>query len=325
MSVSTPFEHFRELLQTLSEGSVNVHFDPYEDIEWDSEEMRVDPSDPGWILSAELDPLGGTAWYQSLPQERQIAIGRWRMMNAMKVGAAFESALIRAMMNYAVALPNGSPEFRYCLHEMTEECNHIQMFQELVNRSGADVPGPRPLFRALLPWLSFIAGFLPAGMMVGILAGEEPIDHYQKALIRSGHPLPPAVARTMEIHIAEEARHISFAAEFLRVYRPYLDRVTNALCAAGFPFVMRWLGGEIMTSPRTMQREFGIPEEVWREAFWDSPHSRRVMASYFGDMRALATELGWLTPRTRWLWKKMSIDGEPSRFRGEPDRTAELV
>ena len=28
-------------------------------------------------------------------------------------------------------LPNQSPEFRYCMHEMTEECNHIQMFQEL--------------------------------------------------------------------------------------------------------------------------------------------------------------------------------------------------
>ncbi|SLI07279.1 P-aminobenzoate N-oxygenase AurF [Mycobacteroides abscessus subsp. abscessus] len=28
---------------------------------------------------------------------------------------------------------------------MTEECNHIQMFQELVNRIGDDVPGMRPI------------------------------------------------------------------------------------------------------------------------------------------------------------------------------------
>ena len=47
--------------------------------------------------------------------------------------------------------------------------------------------------------------------MIGILGGEEPIDHYQKAMLRDGGELPPAMQRAMEIHIAEEARHISFA------------------------------------------------------------------------------------------------------------------
>jgi hypothetical protein len=318
-------EHFSQLLETLSEGSVHVHFDPYEDIAWDSPELQIDPNDEGWLLSSQLDPLGGTAWYQSLPHERQLEIGRWRMMNAIKVGGAFESALIRGLMHYAMKLPNGSPEFRYCLHEMTEECNHIQMFQELVNRSRTDVPGVRPLFGVLLPWLGFLGGFVPMTLMIGILAGEEPIDHYQKALVRSGHELPPAVARAMEIHIAEEARHISFAAEFVRVYQPRLDRVSNLICALTFPVAMRWLGGEIMTSPRALQKRFDIPDDVWREAFWRSEHSQRVMASYFTDMRALATEVGWLNGRTRWLWKRLGIDGEPSRYRGEPDRGAQFV
>ncbi len=318
-------EHFRELLGTLSEGSVHVHFDPYEDIAWDAPEMAIDPNDPGWMMSPELDPLGGTEWYRSLPRERQLEIGRWRMVNAIRVGAAFESALIRGLMHYAMKLPNGSPEFRYCLHEMTEECNHIQMFQELVNRSQTDVPGVRPLFGFMLPWLGFIGGFLPVTLMIGILAGEEPIDHYQKALIRSGHRLPPAVARAMEIHIAEEARHISFAAEFLRVYQPRLGRLTNAASAIVFPITMRWLGGEIMTSPRALQKRFDIPQDVWREAFWRSEHSHKIMASYFADMRALATELGWLNSKTRWLWKWLGIDGEPSRFRGEPDREAQVI
>ena len=46
------------------------------------------------------------------------------------------------------------------------------------------------------------------------------------------------------------------------------------------------------------------------------------MSSYFNDMRALATELGFMNRLTRRLWKRMGIDGEPSRFRGEPQREA---
>lgn len=325
-SPTDPFgAEYGELLQTLSEGSVHVHFDPYEDIDWDAPEMAVDPADPRWVLSSDIDPLGATAWYQELPLDRQIEIGRWRMTNAIRVGAAFESILIRGLMHYAMQLPNGSREFRYCLHEMTEECNHIQMFQELVNRSQTDVPGMRPGFRRMAPFLGFVGGFTPAMLMIGILAGEEPIDHFQKALLRSGQDLPPAMLRTMEIHIAEEARHISFASEWLRVRVPRMKRRDKAICALAFPVTMRWLADEIAAPPWGLAKRLGVPREVYREAFWDSPQSREILAGYFGDMRALATETGLMTRPARKLWRQLGIDGEPSRYRGEPDRTARVA
>jgi hypothetical protein len=321
----SPGEEYGRLLMTLSEGSVHRHFDPYLDIEWDAPELQIDPRDPGWVLSPELDPLGATEWYRSLPIERQIEIGRYRMANAIRVGAAFESILIRGLMQYAMRLPNGSAEFRYCMHEMTEECNHIQMFQELVNRIGEDVPGMRPMFRRLSPLLGVAGGYAHLILMIGILGGEEPIDHYQKALLRSGRDVPAPVLRVMEIHIAEEARHISFAAEFLRAHRAEMGPVSIAVCAIAFPLAMRWLCGEIMTPPRPFAERFQIPREVFREAFWRSPASRRIMASYFGDMRALAEELGFMNPLTRRLWGWLGIAGEASRFRGEPDRSARTL
>lgn len=318
-------EDYAAMLRTLSEGSVHVHFDPYEDIAWDAPEMQIDPQDPRWILSPELDPLGATEWYRAQPVARRIEIGRWRMVNAIKVGGAFESILIRGLMHYAMGLKNGSPEFRYCLHEMTEECNHIQMFQELVNRTGTDVPGMRPLFKAAAPLIGVAGGYLPVILMIGILAGEEPIDHYQKSLLREGVDLPPAVRRTMEIHIAEEARHISFADEFLRLRIPRLGRVQRTVLSIAFPITMRWLAGEIMTTPKSVKRRFQVPDAVWREAFWGSPHAKRVMASYFGDMRRLATDVGLMTPVAKRVWNRLDIGGEPSNYRGEPDRTARLV
>ncbi|WP_131814913.1 AurF N-oxygenase family protein, partial [Mycolicibacterium porcinum] len=137
-----------EMLSTLSEGSVRRNFNPYKDIDWDSPEFAVIPNDPRWILPA-TDPMGGHAWYQAQPVERQIEIGMWRQANVAKVGLHFENILIRGLMEYSFWVPNGSPEYRYCLHESVEECNHTLMFQEMVNRIGMDVPGmPR-----LLKWL----------------------------------------------------------------------------------------------------------------------------------------------------------------------------
>ncbi|MTE15167.1 AurF N-oxygenase family protein [Nocardia aurantiaca] len=323
MSGSVPAaQDYADVLHTLSEGSVHRRFDPYLDIAWDSPEFAIDPKDPRWVLQPEIDPLGATQWYKNLPLERQIEIGRWRIANAIKVGAAFESILIRGMMQYIMKLPNGSPEFRYCLHEMTEECNHIQMFQELVNRIGVDVPGMRPIFRALSPFIGVAGGYAWAILFIGILGGEEPIDHYQKAVIRNGANLPPAVVRCMEIHIAEEARHISFANEFLKEHVPGLNPLYRNVCGIAFPLAMRWLAGEIMAPPPEFARTFDIPRGVIKEAFWHSPTSSRILSGYFGDMRTLADDLGLMNPVTKRLWKLLRIDGDQSRYRSEPERRA---
>ncbi len=328
MTVSTAprrDEDYEAMLQTLSEGSVHVHFDPYEDIAWDSPELAIDQRDPLWVLPATFDPLGATAWYQAQPLDRQIEIGKARIMNAVKVGAAFESVLIRGLMQYAVALPNRSPEFRYCLHEMTEECNHIQMFQELVNRVEVDVPGMRRWLRRVSPFIGGALAYMPLALMISVLAGEEPIDHYQKSILREGGKVPPAVLRTMEIHIAEEARHISFAHEFVRLYVPRIGRASRFALSLYFPVAMRVGAEEIMTMPGSLSRRLGIPVEVHREAFWRSPQAREIMASYFGDMRALAEEAGLMNAASRRLWKRLGIAGEPSRYRGEPDRHAQTI
>src|SRR4030095_7324419 len=67
-------ESFPALVARLSRQSVVKHFDAYADIAWDSEEFRIDPTDPRWELT-EDDVLGATAWYRSQPQPRRAQIG----------------------------------------------------------------------------------------------------------------------------------------------------------------------------------------------------------------------------------------------------------
>jgi hypothetical protein len=311
---------YREFLRTLSNGSVHRRFDPYLDIDWDSPDFAVDASDPRWILP-DCDPLGAHPWYKAQPEDKRIAIGLWRTANMQKVGLVFESVLIRGMMQYAMKLPNGSPEFRYCLHEMSEECNHIQMFQELVNRTGVDVPGMKAPYRATSPFWH-LAAYAPVIFFIGILAGEEPIDHFQKDVIRDGAARPPALLRTMEIHIAEEARHISFAHRFLNEHVARQTRAGKAVTSIAYPLIMRWLAGAIMAPPRRFAKEFDIPRKVMREAFWQREESKAILRGYFGDVRMLAEELGLMNPAARQVWKACGIDGKPSRYRGEPHRQA---
>ena len=80
------------------------------------------------------------------------------------------------------------------------------MFQQGANRIGADVPGMARWIRRLSPIIPLAAGPFPVAFFIGVLAGEEPIDHTQKQVLRNSDTLPPVLSRIMEIHVAEEAR-----------------------------------------------------------------------------------------------------------------------
>jgi hypothetical protein len=308
-----------DTLTTLSEGSVRRNFNPYTDIDWETPEFAVIPDDERWVLPA-TDPIGQHPWYQAQSKERQIEIGMWRQANVAKVGLHFESILIRGLMEYSFWTPNNSPEYRYCLHEAVEECNHTLMFQEMVNRIGADVPGMPRLLKWVQPFIPLVAGPLPIPFWFGILAGEEPIDHTQKNVLREGKTLHPIMERVMAIHVAEEARHISFAHEYLRKRVPHLSRLKRFWLSLYVPLTMRVLCSAIIVPPRAFWKEFDIPRSVRKEIFFRSPESRKMLRDMFGDVRMLCKDTGLMNPVAKLIWRICRINGEPSRYRSEPQR-----
>ncbi|MEN8706861.1 MAG: diiron oxygenase [Nocardioides marinisabuli] len=313
---------YEQRLRTLSEASVHQHFDAFLDIDWDAPENTVDPEDPRWVLPTH-DVMGRTEWYRSLPLEHQVRIGLYHQARITKVGLQFEQILISGLMNYAFSRPNGSAEFRYATHEATEECHHTQMFQEFVNRTGVDARGGSRFFRAMAPVLPLAARWVPFGFFFGVLAGEEPIDHVQKSVLRAGDDMHPLLRRIMQIHVAEEARHIGFAHQYLQYNAERLSRVERGVISVAVPLLMKWLCNEILVPSRSVRRELAIPDDVAAEVYWDSPESQKFLRDLFGDVRMLADETGMRRNRVaRWLWRRMDIDGRPSRFRGEPASAA---
>ncbi|MEU8524897.1 MULTISPECIES: AurF N-oxygenase family protein [Streptomyces] len=313
----TKQQTYDDTLRTLSEGSVRVHFDAFTDIDWENPDFAVDPRDPRWMLP-EADPLGGHPWYRAQSPERKAEIGLWRYANIAKVGMQFENVLMRGALDYLFSLRNQDPEFRYLTHEITEESHHTQMFQEFVNRTGVDVHGGRLSFRVVSRLLPLAGSLLPEAFFAGVLAGEEPIDHLQKAILRSGDDGHPLLRRIMQIHIAEEARHISFAHEFLRQKVPGLGKARRGTLSVAFPVIMRVLGDVMVIPDRRTAEKMGVPRQVIKDVFWQSAEGRKLLRDLYADVRMLAEDIGLMNKVSRRVWRALRIDGRPSRFRGQP-------
>jgi hypothetical protein len=295
-------ESYPALVRRLSRQSVVKHFDAYADIDWDSEEYRIDPEDPRWEVFE--DGLSGTAWYRDQPAGIRARIGLHMVATFMKIGVQFESVLKRGLLDFAARLPNGSDEFRYVYHEVIEEAQHSLMFQEFVNRAGFDIPGLPPLMRLGTRQVIRFARTFPELFFVFVLGGEDPIDHVQRQALRSPRPIHPLLKRIMQIHVTEEARHLCFARSYLRQRVPQLGRVRRTLLAVRAPVILAVMAQLMMRPSTQVIRTYGIPRDVVAEAYTRNPRHRAETIEATRKIRELCLELGIAAPA---LWRRLGI------------------
>ena len=301
-------ETYPDLVRRLSRQSVTKHFDAYGDIEWDRDEFRIDPEDPRWELSPD-DGLGATAWYRGLPPTTRARIGLHMIATFMKIGVQFESVLKRGLLDFAARLPNDSAEFRYVYHEVIEEAQHSLMFQEFVNRAGFDIPGLPPLMRFGTRQVIRFARTFPELFFVFVLGGEDPIDHVQREMLRSGLPIHPLLRRIMQIHVTEEARHLCFARHYLKAHVPALGSVRRTLLALRAPMILAVMAQLMMRPSGQIVSEYAIPRDVIAEAYTRNPRHRAETVEAVRKVRELFVELGIAWP---WLWRLLGIWGAPA-------------
>jgi hypothetical protein len=303
---------FYDTLERLNRLSVDRHTHAYE-IGWDDPDLALHPDDPRLELPA-WDPLAATEWYRSQPPEVRHRLALYRYAACMKIGWHFENLLQRGLLGYATILPNGTPEFRYLHHEIIEESEHTLMFQEFVNRSGLPVRGMPALLRfsaevGVLP----LARVFPALFFLHVLGGEEPVDVFQRRQLADEN-IHPLVARIMRIHVAEEARHVSFARQYLRHRVPRLGRLRRGVLTLSAPLVLGTMARLMLYPPSDLVREFDIPRRVRREAF-RSPEGRQLLADSVARIRKLWRELGLVSPAGKALWRAAGIWDEDEEDR----------
>ena len=299
-------EAYLRLLHRLSHQSVVKHFDAYVDVDWEAPEMRLDASDPCWELRSD-DPLGATPWYGAQPAGVRSAIGLHMITSFMKIGLEFESVLKRGLLEYAFRLPNGAPEFRYVYHEVIEEAQHSLMFQEFVNRSGFDVPGLAAWQRLGSRVVIRFARSFPELFFFFVLGGEDPIDHVQRTMLQRRESVHPLLRRVSQIHVTEEARHLSFARLFLRRNVPRLSPFRKKMLSIRTPLILGQMSQNMMQPSAQIVARYAIPKWVLREAYRDNPEHHRRTAEAVAKVRALCEELDLVTPATKRIWKAFHL------------------
>jgi hypothetical protein len=297
---------WRDLLARLSRQSVTKHFDAYEDVAWDDPSYTVSPEDPRFEL-IELDPLGGTDWYRSQPQALRARIGLHRFATFMKVGVQFENVLKRGLLTFAETLPNESPEFRYIYHEIAEETQHSMMFQEFVNRTGLRIFGMPPAMLWFARTIPSLARRFPELFFVFVLGGEEPIDQMQRRALREKQWRHPLAERISQIHVIEEARHMSFARAYLLRHVPRLSWFSRTLLALRSPFILGNMATLMLEPSAQFVRRYQIPREVVRSAYGNSPVFAGLRRDSLAKTRRLCQELGLVSPPYSWIWNAFRI------------------
>src|SRR5262249_16187067 len=129
----------------------------------------------------------------------------------------------------------------------------------------------------------------PELFFIHVLGGEAPIDHVQRLALARREGLHPLLRRVMQIHVVEEARHISFAKSYLRQRLPRLRRWPRWKLRVTAPWLLAKMTRQMLEPPAWLLDSYGVPEDVRDEARHHSAQRQR-MAEGLAPVRELCRE-----------------------------------
>ncbi|MFE3056479.1 diiron oxygenase [Nocardia sp. NPDC059239] len=284
--------------QRLLTGSVKKSYDPVVDLDWDA------PLDTDKLfLPPEVVSLYGTPLWESMTPAQRRDLSREELANVLSVGIWFENLLNRLLLRELMAGDPTSRHAHYTLTEMGDECRHMMMFGKLIERIGTRPYWPNRLER----WtISALQLFLRGSMVwVGALVGEEIFDALQRRTLDDPQ-LQPLVARTMRIHVTEEARHIGFARAALADRAPTMSKAEvqyTRLCVA----VAAPLFVYLMTNWHMYVRAGIENGRAARKVARANPHSRRALGLGAANLGAFLDAQGLMGPIGKRLWRRRGL------------------
>jgi hypothetical protein len=291
---------FEQRVRRLCEVSVQRHWTAYGDIDWGSPHDMFDPDDGVW-LPQDGDVLTDTRWFADRSPAERSALGLYLFSSHMAVGVEFERFLSEGMLQLLRRLPRTSIVSRYLYHEIIEESEHSMMFQEFLARSPFTMPAYSTGFQPGHTMPAELAAEHPELFFFCVLAVERPNDAIERAYLRGAAPLHPLLRQILRIHVNEEARHVSFAEQYLLSRVPRLSARQRRGLQVQLPFAMRTHVHSVAEIPDHLCEAFSMPEDV-REEATRSDQFRSTLASAIEPIRAVARRLDLVPPRMETVW-----------------------
>ncbi|NMO04370.1 diiron oxygenase [Gordonia sp. TBRC 11910] len=278
----------------LINGSAKRSYDPIVDLDWDA------PLDPDkYFLPPRLLTLYGTDLWESMTETQRIELSRQEMANILSTGIWFENLLNRALLQRLMKQDPAAATTHYALTEMGDECRHMLMFGRAIERSGARAYGMKWWQRITMYWLA--DALRGSVLWVAALVGEEIFDALQREMLDDPQ-LQPLVSRLMQVHVAEEARHIGFARDGVMRRKATRSRTETLIAStvhgfAATPFRI------VFTNPAMYKRAGLDPRESARVAR-RNPHFREAQIAGFASLAEFLEEAGLMNRFSRMCWRR---------------------
>jgi hypothetical protein len=205
-----------QLVERLNAASARRRYFPFADevIDW-----SVPLTDDWSYMPREHSLFAGSPILERLSQPERAFVERWEMTQLMRNIGHGEHMLNQGILSMLWITDPLDPSYRYLLHEVAEECQHMAMFNHWV-RINDDIVAAgvdeATWGQAAAAAAEVIAQELPAAFWVRVLLFEFVGDDLNQSMrLGASVGLHPILVQIGKVHTAEEARHISYARSWL--------------------------------------------------------------------------------------------------------------
>lgn len=209
----------RSVAERLNAASAARRWYPFADdvIDWSV------PLDDHWAyMPAGHSLFSGTDLLDHCAPSERSFVERWEMTQFMRNIGHGEHLLNQGILAMLWHVDPYDPSYRYLLHEVAEECQHMAMFNQWV-RMNDDIEtvgaGEASWAKTLGQFTEGLAVRSPEAFWVNVLLFEFVGDDFNQAMRAGtgelGRPLHPVLVGIGVTHTAEEARHIGYARRWL--------------------------------------------------------------------------------------------------------------
>ncbi|MEO1768046.1 diiron oxygenase [Thiobacter aerophilum] len=189
------------VLQQLNAVS-ETYRDPLAAVDWPRLSAQT------WWLPPDCLSLAGIAAFEDLPEPMRRRLSHYEFLHWLQVGLWLERLFLARTargLNDAV----NPLDYAARLHELREEAGHSLLFLKFMEVCGLNLAGGafRPPRR--LTVLGKLAPVNSPLFRLAVVVGEEVPDKFNRRIRAQAHGIDPVVARVINLHMMDEARHVA--------------------------------------------------------------------------------------------------------------------
>lgn len=302
--------------------SVQVQKDYSEKLNHASAHRRAFPWDSGVIdWTAPIDDrhlympdaysfLYGTPLWEKLSFAQRSFVTRWEFTQLMRNAGAGEHLLNQAILSVLHHANPYDPGWRYMLHEVAEECQHMAMFNEWVrlnpdirtkglndDRWGLVASVLTPVFATQFPVF-----FWTLTMLLEVVG-----DDLGRAQARNETgTLHPIVQQLGKAHQLEEVRHIAFARVWVENAMPKMSKGQRTALSETVERITTFILKFGLRLPYSRQIEPYVSYGEFKDAL-RSEHRRVMFQKQARPCVKQLVELGIVREKTRRAWERSGL------------------